>query len=179
MQARTALILGNILTGIGMSMMFSSTFLKTKKGMLRLQIFCHACACAAGILVKGYAGAVQDAVAFVRNIFVLKGWDRRIFKVLFVAVSLLGGLALNNMGLVGVPPVITSSAYAAAVVWDKSNEKTLKLIIISTSVSWALYGFALKNYVNCVANIMTLIAAIVYLARHKGEPAWDHPKDAA
>lgn len=165
-------ILANVLSGVGMLLNLISIAMKTKRKMVLLQTLQNVCATAGQLCVRGYAGAIQDGVAAVRNLFVLKGWDKKPIKVFFVAAAFVLGMLFNNAGLIGYLVVVVATIYAAAVMMEQANEKTLKFILLFICVIWGLYDFTLQNYVKALGNLASLIMAIVYLIRHPEGKLW-------
>ena len=81
------LLIANVLSGVGMLLNLVSISMKSKRKMVLVQTFLNFCVSTGQIFARGYAGAVQDGVAMVRNIFVLKGWDKKPVKIFFVALA--------------------------------------------------------------------------------------------
>ena len=176
------LLIANVLSGVGMLLNLVSISMKSKRKMVLVQTFLNFCVSTGRIFARGYAGAVQDGVAMVRNIFVLKGWDKKPVKIFFVALAFVLGLVFNNMGWLGLAVVVIAAVYAAAVVSDYTNEKSLKLIIMIMSLVWGVYDFALHNYVKAAGNALSFGMALVYLLRQRegsfwGAEAGENPKD--
>lgn len=176
------LVIANVLSGVGMLLNLVSISMKSKRKMVLVQTFLNFCVSTGQIFARGYAGAVQDGVAMVRNIFVLKGWDKKPVKIFFVALAFVLGLVFNNMGWLGLAVVVIAAVYAAAVVSDHTNEKSLKLIIMIMSLVWGVYDFALHNYVKAAGNALSFGMALVYLLRHREGSFWgaeadENPKD--
>ena len=86
------LIIANGLSGVGMLLNLVSISMKSKRRLVLVQTFQNFCVSTGQIFARGYAGAVQDGVAMVRNLFVLKGWDKRPVKIFFVALAFLMAL---------------------------------------------------------------------------------------
>ena len=64
-------IAGNILTLIGMSFFFISSFLKKKRDIVLTQTGNHAISLIGQCLLGQVSGAVQDGVSVIRNIFIV------------------------------------------------------------------------------------------------------------
>ena len=178
MDESSWIILANVLSGIGMLLNLISVAMKTKRKMVIVQTFQNLFVTDGQLCLQGYAGAIQDGVAAVRNVFVLKGWDKKPVKVFFVLIAFVLGMVFNNSGLIGYLVVVVATIYAAAVVADQANEKTLKFIMLFSCVIWGLYDFSLQNYVKALGNLASLIMAIIYLLRHKEGKLWGKEESA-
>ena len=64
-------LVSNILSGVGMCAMLASTALRSRRKILAVQSVNHALSMAACSLLRGWSGAVQEAVNLVRDLAVL------------------------------------------------------------------------------------------------------------
>ena len=149
--------------------LFISTLLNDKRQIIGLQAMNHALAVIGGSLLKGYSGVVQDAIGLIRNVIVLKEKQTKFLKILFVGLGLVLGILFNNRGWIGLLPIIGSTEYAIVIVNEKTTERTIKKAIIASTLLWAIYSLFLYNIVNVVANLVTMISAILYLIRNKNQ----------
>ena len=82
-------LVGNILSGVGMCAMLASTALRSRRKILAVQSVNHALSIAACSLLRGWSGAVQEAVNLVRDLAVLLfGRLNRFWQIFFVAAAL-------------------------------------------------------------------------------------------
>lgn len=167
MNEQLAIILGNLISGLGMLVLFISTFLKDKRRMLAIQSFNHACSVVAGLMLKGYSGVVQDLISLARNVSVLRGHNGRLLRYFFIGSGLVLGVAFNNRGWLGLLPIIASTEYTVVVVKQGATERTLKWAIVASTLCWAVYSLLLYNVVNAAANVITMGSALWYLYRHR------------
>ena len=64
-------LVSNILSGVGMCAMLASTALRSRRKILAVQSVNHALSMAACSLLRGWSGAVQEAVNLVRDLAIL------------------------------------------------------------------------------------------------------------
>ena len=169
MEVNISIILGNIISGIGMLTLFISTLLQDKSRIIGLQAINHALSVIGGILLKGYSGVVQDAIALIRNVVVLREKQTKFLKILFVGLGLVLGILFNNRGWIGLLPIIGATEYAIVIVNEKTTERTIKKAIIVSTILWGIYSIFIYNFVNVVANLVTMISGILYLVRNKNQ----------
>ncbi|MCI2046845.1 MAG: YgjV family protein [Faecalibacterium sp.] len=166
MNEQFVIVFSNVISGLGMLVLFISTFLRDKRQILGVQCVNHACAIVADTLLKGYSGLVQDVISLTRNLVVLAGRQTRFLKVFFVAAGLLLGMAFNNRGLVGLLPVLAGTEYAIVVVREGTTERALKWAIVVSTLCWAIYSVVLLNFVSGAANLATMLSALIYLFKN-------------
>ena len=82
-------LVSNILSGVGMCAMLASTALRSRRKILAVQSVNHALSMAACSLLRGWSGAVQEAVNLVRDLAILLfGKLNRFWQISFVAAAL-------------------------------------------------------------------------------------------
>ena len=82
-------LVSNILSGVGMCAMLASTALRSRRKILAVQSVNHALSMAACSLLRGWSGAVQEAVNLVRDLAILQfGKLNRFWQISFVAAAL-------------------------------------------------------------------------------------------
>ena len=92
-------LVSNILSGVGMCAMLASTALRSRRKILAVQSVNHALSMAACSLLRGWSGAVQEAVNLVRDLAVLLfGKLNRFWQIFFVAAALGLGAAVTFAG---------------------------------------------------------------------------------
>ena len=92
-------LVSNILSGVGMLAMLASTALRSRRKILAVQSVNHALSMAACSLLRGWSGAVQEAVNLVRDLAILLfGKLNRFWQISFVAAALGLGAAVTFAG---------------------------------------------------------------------------------
>ena len=122
-----AVILGNICSLLAMVTDSISASRKTASGVLLVQNISQLFYGIGSILLKGYSGAVQNAVSIIRNFVAIRKIDSKVLEWFLVALGVVLGLAFNNLGAVGYLPVIANLQYTLAVFRFRDNERALKL----------------------------------------------------
>ena len=116
------------------------------------------------VFFYSWTGVVTMAIAASRNLMVY--YDRLTFAwtMFFIAVSIVLGLAVNTMGLVGLLPII------AIVQISLSNYylKTIGLIktsFIINSAIYVVYFLAIWDFSSAVIESVTALVGLISLAR--------------
>lgn len=160
------IVLGNIVAFIGAIIMVLIGLIKTKKRILLAQSIQFAVMGIGNLILGGVSGFVSNIVSIFRNLVCCYRPLTVPLKLLFIAI--LAGLALftNNLGIIGLCPVISAVLFT----WFlDSDEITLKIIIIITSVLWIIFDFTIRNYVTMAMDVFTIISNTIgiFLIRKK------------
>ncbi|MDR0889695.1 MAG: YgjV family protein [Oscillospiraceae bacterium] len=165
-------LLANCISFAGMGGLFFSTIVKKKRQVLLMQSFNHACAIAASTMLRGYSGAVQEAVNLTRNILLLFfGKFHAVFKVLFVVLAVGLGVLTNVAGeefrAFELLPVAATAVYSVVLVREKSSAVTIKAATALCTMMWAVYSLFLQNFVYVASNVATSASAVLAIVREK------------
>ncbi|MDD5924533.1 MAG: YgjV family protein [Clostridia bacterium] len=161
------LILGNIFSVLAMISDSISSSRKTAKGVLIVQTVSQVFYTASTIILKGYSGAVQNAVSIFRNLEAIREKPNKIMKWVWVALGVILGICFNNLGAIGWLPVIGNLIYSLAVFYFKNNERALKMVFACIVIMFGIFNFVIRNYVGVGANIFIFVSTIIFLIRDK------------
>lgn len=151
-----SIILGNIFSLFAMGFLFIALSHKDNHKLVFFQAFAHFFFILSALVVKGYSGAVQDIIGLIRNLLILKGLNsQRIRKLLLVSAVVLG-IIFNNMGLVGLLPVIATLQYTLISTKKDISNNMLQISLILNAILLTGYSLALHNYVNVIANFISI-----------------------
>lgn len=118
------------------------------------------------LLLKGYSGLIQNAVELVRNLAIMCKVDRDWINYTLIAAALILGVLFNNLGIIGLLPVLGGLQFSV-VVLKARNVRKIKASMILSSVTYVIYSFALMNYVAVVTNLVSVFAALASLLKDK------------
>jgi hypothetical protein len=120
------LLIGNLCSLLAMVTDAISASRKTAKSMLLVQILSQIIYGTGAIALKGYSAAVQNAVAILRNIAAIRKVQSKWVEWLLVALAVVLGLLFNNLGTIGLLPVVANFIYSVAIFAFKDNERVIK-----------------------------------------------------
>ena len=123
------------------------------------------------IILKGYSGTVQNAVAILRNLAAIKNIKSKVLEWALVVLGVVLGIVFNNRGLIGWLPVVANLEYSLAVFKFRDNEKALKIAFIINMLLFVVFSVAIQNYVGTVGNLVVAITTAVALYRESKKSA--------
>ena len=157
-------IIGNLCALLAMGTDAISATRKTAKGMLWMQTLSQVIYCVGTIALKGYSGAVQNAVSILRNLVAIRQISSAVVEWTLLGLGVVLGVAFNNLGLVGLLPVVANLQYTLAVFRFKDRERALKTAFLISVGLFAIFNLAIYNIVGMLSNgavcITTAIALI-------------------
>lgn len=178
------LIVSNVLSFIGMTLFFISSFLKSKKRILLLQSSNHFLNSIGMSLVGRYSGASQDGVSLIRNIFLLLGKNNKFLTCFFISLAFGLGLTFNIIDFVvnanvmnfimGFLPVLANLEYSIVILLPNVKVPQIKMAMAVSALLWGTYSFYIGIIPNGVFNVAICIASLVafgkyYVDKKKGK----------
>ena len=120
------LIIGNLCSLLAMITDSISSSRKTVRGMLLVQCLGLILFTISSIVLKGYSAAVQNIVSIFRNLLASSKFQSKTVEWFMVILAVVLGVRFNNLGLVGLFPVIANLEYTIAIFQFRENELLLK-----------------------------------------------------
>ena len=161
----THLIIGNLCSLLAMLTDSFSSTRKTTKVVLRVQNVSQLIYCIGTVVLKGYSGAVQNAVSFLRNIAAIRNIQSKAVQWTLTALGVVLGVAFNNLGLIGLLPVVANLGYTIAVFRFRDNERALKTAFMLCVFCFAIFNIALYNVVGVISNTVVAVTAAISLIK--------------
>lgn len=166
------LIIGNLCSLLAMITDSIGSTRRTARGMLAMQSLSQMFFGLGAVVLKGYSAAVQNGLSIVRNFFAMSGKKCSWLEWLLVALGVVLGLGFNNLGLVGLLPVVANFTYSITVFRFKENEYALKTVFLTNVVMFIVFNAFIYNVVGVVANTVVLVmTASALLREHKSRRA--------
>ncbi|MBE6927833.1 MAG: YgjV family protein [Ruminococcaceae bacterium] len=165
----SSLIIGNICSLLAMCSDGISASRKTAKGILSVQIASQFLYGASTIVLKGYSGAVQNAVSVFRNLTAMSKKQYKWIEWLLLSLAVGLGIYFNNRGLVGWLPVLGNFIYTLTVFRFKDQERPIKYAFAISTVMFAIFNFSIQNYVAFGGNVVVFIMAVIFLIKGRSK----------
>ena len=159
------LLIGNLCSLLAMVTDAISASRKTVKSMLLVQILSQFFYGAGAIALKGYSAAVQNAVAVLRNVAAIRKLQSKYLEWLLVALAVVLGLCFNNLGPVGLLPVVANLIYSIAIFGFKNNEGIIKGAFAVNMALFTVFNALIFNVVGTATNAFLAISTTVFLIR--------------
>ena len=164
----TQVVIGNIIALIASILMVLAGLQKKKKKILFIQIIQIALSVISNLVLGGYTGAIINALSCVRDILCYKDKMGTKEKIIIIILAVGLSLAFNNLGWIGLLPLIATVVYILFM--STKDVVKFKLLIIFSMIMWLLYDLYIKSYTSSAFDFASIIAnlfAIWQIKRHK------------
>ena len=125
---------------------------------------------AAGIVLKGYSAAVQNAVGLIRNLAAIPEKSHKWFEYLLIFLAVFLGIYFNNRGWLGLLPVIANFEYSISVFKFKNDQRKLKIAFAINMLLFAIFGIFIYNFVGCISSTVVFITTMIAVFKEKPDP---------
>lgn len=159
------IIAGNICSLLAMATDSLSAAQKTVTRVLWVQCLSQLIYCIGAIVLKGYSAAVQNAVSIIRNFVAIKKIDSKAVQWFLVILSVILGLFFNNLGWMGLVPVIANLQYTVAIFRFQNNDKALKISFLISALMFTCFSLVIYNFVGVVSNFVVAATTFISLVK--------------
>ena len=161
-----SLITGNLCSFLAMITDSVSATRKTAKGVLWVQILSQLIYGFGAFVLGGYSGTAQNFVSILRNLVAIANISSRWIEWVLMGLGVALGIACNNMGLLGLLPVVASFQYTLAIFRFKNDPRRLKISLIISAVMFSGFNAAIFNITGMITNLV--VAAIAATDLYRG-----------
>lgn len=159
------LIVGNLFSVLALAANAFSATRKTTKGILLTQNLSQLLYAACAIVLDGYSAAVQNAVSIVRNFSAIGKKRSKLLEWILAAAGVVLGLAFNNLGLIGLLPVLGNLQYTLAIFRFTDNERAVKISFLISVACYVVFNALILNFVGAVSDMIVIITTVVVLVK--------------
>jgi len=153
------ILLGNLLSMVGCSLMVAIGFVGKKERILWLQCVQFSILAAANVVLGAFTGAVSGIVGVVRNLVFTRVESSAAWKVLFLVIQAGMALRANPQGLLDWLPILSGSLFTWFI--DLKSEVGFKSMIIAAQAMWLVYDLCYSNYVSAVFDVFTMLSNLI------------------
>lgn len=158
------IIIGNVISLIAGIFIILSMWVNDEKQAYKYQFLNAFILIISSVFFLSWTGVVTMAIAASRNAMVY--FDRLTFgwTIFFIIVSIVLGLAVNTMGLVGILPIIAIVQISLCNYYLKTI-KTIKIGFIVNSAIYIIYFLAIWDISSAAIESLTAMVGVISLAR--------------
>ena len=165
------IIFGNICSFLATITDSISSTRKTVKGVLGMQCLSQIIFIVVSIAFQGYADLVQNVVGLVRNLFAMSKKQVKGIEWVFVTLAVGLGLWFNNLGWLGLLPVLANFEYSLAVFRFADDERAMKIAFAVMNLLYMVYNFCMLNVVGGICSAVVIVTTVIYLVKNKKSAA--------
>ena len=159
----TIYLLAQVFSAIGALCVTISSFAKSKNKMLVWQITDYIFTATANLLLGGYTGALTISISIIRNGLMVK---KKMTKAILIIIQIIVGSYLNQLGVIGYLPIISSVSYSLAIAITR-NLQWLRWVIIENMLLWLIYDLTIKAYPAAITDITITLTTLIAILRNR------------
>lgn len=144
-----------------------SSLCKTKKNIFLFQCINKIFGILYTLLLRGYSGMIINILALVRNFLTLKNKMTIKIQAFICILMFVIGAIVNNRGLLGYLPILSSIEYTVIACRNKSTVKMVKIALLINMIMWGIYDFIIKSYPTFITDVIISLICIKQLIDKK------------
>ena len=154
-------LLAQVFSAIGALCVAISSFAKSKHKMLVWQITDYIFTAIANLLLGGYTGAL-----IIRNRLMIKKKMTKTILTILIVIQIIVGTYLNQLGLIGYLPIISSVSYSLAIAITR-NLQWLRWVIIENMLLWLIYDLTIKAYPAAITDVTITLTTLIAIIKNR------------
>lgn len=156
-------ILGNFFSLAAMGADTFASSRKTPKGVLLVQCLSQLAMGLSVLVLKGYSAVVQNGISILRNLRAATNKGGKWLEWVFLALAVTLGLYFNNLGVIGLLPVVANVGYSLTIYFFSHDKIKLKIAYLITNVLFAVFNGVILNFVGTASNIFVAVATGIFI----------------
>ena len=153
------IIIGNIIALIASILMVYSGIIKKKEKIVYIQTVQIMMSVLSNVVLGGKTGAIINALNCLRNILYSKNKLHKKERIIIIILAIILSLSFNNLGLIGILPLISTIAYT--MLMNIKDIRKFKLLNIFTMTMWLIYDISIKSYTAAIFDFLNIIANFI------------------
>lgn len=151
-------LIGNLFSLIGCSLMVLSGLIKEKKNILTVQCIQFTFMGLANLTLGAFSGLIANIISLARNVVFTKRDTSFILKIIFILLQVILSIK-KEMLWVDWLPVIACVTFTWII--DTPSEITLKKVTLFCLICWVIYDFSYLNYVGFSFDLFSIASNII------------------
>ena len=152
-------VLGNIISFIGCTIMVAIGLIKSKKAVLATQCVQFSIQAAANLILGAVSGAICGLVGIARNLMITRVRYVTFWKTAFIVIQTGLTVIFDGFGLLVWLPILSAAIFTWFI--DVKSPVRFKVVIIVAQSLWVVYDLCYKNYVALAFDIFTVLSNLV------------------
>ena len=134
--------------------------------MLVWQITDYIFTAIANLLLGGYTGALTISISIIRNSLMVKKKMTKTILTILIVIQIIVGTYLNQLGLIGYLPIISSVSYSLAIAITR-NLQWLRWVIIENMLLWLIYDLTIQAYPAAITDITITLTTLIAIIQNR------------
>lgn len=160
------IILGEIFSLLAALCLAYSTFSNKKNKMMLWQAINSVFYGLSNLFLGAYSAVVTNILSLFRNTLQVKNKLSRNLTIIICLLMTVVGLIFNNMGWIGLLPIVASVSYTICVYVLKSAQQ-MRIALVINLLQWMVVDFIVKSYPMFVMDIIIISVTLVNVVRYK------------
>lgn len=153
------IIIGNIVAFIAASISIFVGIIKNRKNIIFTQIIQSLLFSVSNFILGGYTATIINLMNIIRNILCYK--ENLSYMAIFLMswFSIILTIKFNNLGLIGLLPLITNITYT--IFMNMKDILKFKILILLTMIPWFVHDIVIKSYTSSILYLITIIMCFI------------------
>lgn len=162
------IVIANLFSFIGCFLLAYSTFSKSKKNMLIIQVgdcMFNSLGC---LFARSLSGFTTNFICGVRNIVNAKERNNKCINFVFIILIIVLGVVINTRGILGLLPIIASVEYT---IWSYlcKTAQGLRFGLVLNLVLWLIHDCSVSLFTSATLDVILICITVYNIIKNDGD----------
>ena len=158
------IVIGNLISFLASIWLVMSCWVNTKKKAYFFQVLEAVTLCVSSVFFQAWTELSTLTLSAVRNALVMTDRYNRKLMWLFCVLIVVFGIPVNNLGLIGLLPIVATVILAICNFYLKSI-RAIKWSFFVNCVMWGIFSFVIHDYVSAVTQVISCTVCLISIFR--------------
>lgn len=163
---QTYLIIGNVFSLLSAICIAISVIKKNKNDLILWQIIDLVFYILSNFALYAYAALATNLIALIRNVLAYKNKLTKNLTILLFVLSIVVGLWANNLGFIGLFPIVASASYTVFIFITKDDQQ-MRYALISNLMLWFVHDFYVQAYPSAFIDLALSAWTVVQIIQNR------------
>ena len=160
-----SIIIGNIFSLFAVICVGISVIKKNKTDFMYWQIGETLFGIIVNIVLQAYTALVISIICCLRNILSYKNKLTQKLTLILLIASITIGLLANNLGIIGILPILASASYTLCIYITK-NEQQMRYASVINMLLWFIHDTYIQAYPSALSSIILCIWTTIQICKN-------------
>lgn len=163
---QTYLIVGNIFSLLSVLCLAVSVIKKNKNDLILWQLWSIVFSIFACFALKAFAALITCITDLIRNALAYKNKLTFRLTILLIALSIVIGLMINNLGWIGLLAILASASYTLFMYTTKNDQQMRWALLLNQSL-WFIHNLYVQAYPSAISELILSIWTLIQIYRNR------------
>ena len=160
------LIIGNLFSFLAVTCVAISVIKKNKSDLILWQLWGIGFSNFSCLALQAYAALITCISDLIRHSLAYKNMLNFRITMILIGFSIVVGLAINNLGIIGLLAILASTSYTL-LMYTTKNEQQMRWALVLNQSLWFVHNIYVQAYPSVVSEVVLTTWTLIQIYRNR------------